>query len=105
LLLQILCRHTWRAAHFPYQVFLKKEEEETIHWAIHQHLKIDSNDNSLMHTENAKFRVAFLPEVLQGQQLCDLLKQLLVKGCKDLQVLDQDFNSFRPIMPGSKESK
>jgi hypothetical protein len=58
-----------------------------------------------MHTENAKLRLAFLPEVLQGQQLCDLLKQLLVKGCKDLQVLDQDFNSFRPIMPGSKESK
>jgi len=45
------------------------------------------------------------PKVLQGQELCDLLKKLLIEGCKDLQVLDQDFNSLRPIMPGRKTEK
>jgi hypothetical protein len=46
-----------------------------------------------------------IPEILQGQQLCYLLEQLLIEGGEHLEVLHQNFNCLGPIMPVEPTTK
>jgi hypothetical protein len=39
-----------------------------------------------------------LPKILQGQQLCYLLEQLLIEGGEHLEILDENLHSLGPIM-------
>jgi len=47
----------------------------------------------------ASERKVNVPEILQGQQLCYLLEQLLVEGGEHLEILHENLHSLGPIMP------
>jgi len=40
-----------------------------------------------------------IPKILQGQQLCYLLEQLLIEGGEHLEILHENLHSLGPIMP------